>query len=62
MSVRRISVPTTDMLPYWQLGWAYVMPDFDTPNHSILEWLSDTAPRVPAENRVPETLERKRAG
>lgn len=47
----RQSVPTVDLESYYECGWAYVMPDFDQPNHSKIEWLSDKMPVYP--NRVP---------
>jgi len=50
----RQSVPTSELERYWYCGWAYVMPDFDKPNHSWIEWLSDNLPVYPA-NRVPPT-------
>lgn len=49
----RQSVPTADLEQYWAVGWSYVVPDFDKPDHSIIEWLSDKMPVYP--NRVPET-------
>jgi hypothetical protein len=48
----RKSVPTAGMERFWDCGWAYVMPDFDHPDHSIIEWLSTKAPVEPS-NRVP---------
>lgn len=50
----RRSIATTDVHRWWMCGWAYVMPDFDKPAHSIIEWLSDKAPVEP-DNRVPAT-------
>jgi hypothetical protein len=38
---------------WWASGWAYVMPDFSKPNHSIIEWLSENPPVYP--HRVPVT-------
>lgn len=52
--VRR-SVPTLGMHQYWLVGWAYVMPDFDNKDHSIIEWLGDQIPLEPVTHRVPET-------
>lgn len=43
----RQSIPTTDCQQYWDCGWSYVMPDFDKPNHSIVEWLSEKMPMYP---------------
>lgn len=48
------SVPTAELERYYHCGWAYIMPDFDKPNHSWIEWLSDKLPVYPA-NRVPHT-------
>ncbi len=55
----RKSIPTAGMSRWWECGWAYVMPDFDTPNHSIIEWISEKAPVEPA-NRVPEEIGARR--
>lgn len=43
----RQSVPTTELQSYYAAGWAYVMPDFDTSDHSIVEWLSEKLPVYP---------------
>jgi hypothetical protein len=43
----RQSVPTEQAQRYWDLGWVYIMPDFDTPNHSIVEWQSKKMPVYP---------------
>lgn len=51
----RQSIPTADMEKWMDAGWLYVMPDFDTPDHSFVIWPDNTTPRVPAVNRVPET-------
>lgn len=52
--VLRQSVPTNEAPRYWELGWIYVMPDFDKPNHSIVEWLSEKPPVYPtALNEAP---------
>lgn len=56
----RKSVLTVGVERWWDCGWAYVMPDFDNANHSIVEWLSDKAPVEPA-NRVPELQEAREA-
>lgn len=48
------SVPTSELQSYYDCGWAYVMPDFDKPNHSKVEWLSDKMPVYPA-HRVQST-------
>lgn len=49
--ILRQSVPTNDLAGFYNCGWAYVVPDFDKPNHSIVEWLSDKMPVYP--HRVP---------
>jgi len=49
----RKSIPTEGAAMWWSSGWSYVMPDFDKPNHSIVEWLSENPPVYP--HRVPET-------
>lgn len=56
----RKSVATADLHRYWGFGWAYVMPDFDTPDHSIIEWLSNKAPVEPS-NRVPVEIQTESA-
>lgn len=43
----RQSVPAADAPRYWEVGWVYIMPDFDTPNHSIVEWQSEKMPVYP---------------
>jgi hypothetical protein len=48
----RQSVLTSELERYYYCGWCYLMPDFDKPNHSIVEWLSEKMPVYPA-NRVP---------
>lgn len=45
--ILRQSVPTEEAPKYWNLGWVYIMPDFDKPNHSIVEWLSEKIPVYP---------------
>ncbi len=52
MSIRK-SIPTAGAHHWWACGWAYVMPDFDNKDHSIIEWLDDSEPVVPF-HRVPE--------
>lgn len=56
----RRSVPTDDLEQWYSVGWAYIMPDFDKPKHSKIEWLSDKAPVEP--NRVPEKAQVTQAG
>lgn len=51
----RKSVPTAGMSAWWLEGWAYMMPDFDKKDHSIIEWTSEKAPVEP-NNRVQGTL------
>lgn len=41
------SVLTSELERYYYCGWSYVMPDFDKPNHSKIEWLSDKIPVYP---------------
>lgn len=48
----RKSIPRDDLIAWFECGWAYVMPDFDHPDHYIVEWLSTKAPVEP--RRVPE--------
>jgi hypothetical protein len=58
----RKSVPTATVEAWWAVGWAYVMPDFDTPNNSLIEWLSDKPPREPfVESQNARTLELDRS-
>jgi hypothetical protein len=50
----RQSIPTSSLQEYYACGWAYIMPDFDKPDHSFVEWLSTNMPVYPS--RVsPET-------
>lgn len=44
----RQSVPSAEAPKYWELGWVYIMPDFDKTDHSIVEWQSDKLPVYPA--------------
>jgi hypothetical protein len=53
MKRTRKSVPTEGVSHWWEVGWMYVMPDFDNKNHSIIEWFSDKAPVEPI-HRVSE--------
>jgi hypothetical protein len=55
----RKSIPTEGASMWWSSGWSYVMPDFDKPNHSIIEWLSENPPVYP--HRVPETTNTENA-
>lgn len=48
------SVPTAGMSRFWEVGWAYLMPDFDNKDHSIIEWLGDQIPFEPVNHRVSE--------
>lgn len=50
----RKSVPTDSLESWWGIGWAYVMPDFDKPDHSIIEWLSDKPAKYPMASRDQE--------
>ena len=49
------SVPTVELERYYHCGWAYIMPDFDKPNHSKIEWLSDKLPVYPLRSQKPTT-------
>ena len=49
------SVPTAELERYYHCGWAYIMPDFDKPNHSKIEWLSDKMPVYPLSPQKPPT-------
>lgn len=51
----RQSVPTDEAPQYWNLGWVYIMPDFDRPNHSIVEWQTDKMPVYPPRSEQPKT-------
>jgi hypothetical protein len=51
----RQSVPTAELERYYHCGWAYIMPDFDNPNHSLVEWLSDKMPVYPLSSRKTPT-------
>jgi len=46
MTIRRSIL--TDLLQFWlECGWSYVRPDFDMPNHSLIEWRSTDIPAYP---------------
>jgi hypothetical protein len=52
----RKSVPTQGVHEWWMLNWEYIMPDFDNPVHSIIEWSGAGVPLEPdSSNRVSET-------
>jgi hypothetical protein len=51
----RQSVPTAELERYYHCGWAYIMPDFDKPNHSLIEWLSDKMPVYPLRSKKTPT-------
>lgn len=51
----RQSVPTAELERYYHCGWAYIMPDFDKPNHSWVEWLSDKMPVYPLRSKTIQT-------
>ena len=60
--VMRQSVPTADLERYYHCGWAYIMPDFDKPNHSWVEWLGDNMPVYPLRsNKTPTEVVHERA-
>lgn len=50
-----ISVPTEQLQAYFECKWAYIMPDFDKPNHSKIEWLSDKIPVYPLRSKKTPT-------
>lgn len=60
MSTRR-SVPTKGISRYWASNWSYVMPDFDKPNHSIVEWNGAGEPQdpEPSNDNNPDELLRE---
>jgi hypothetical protein len=49
------SIPNSELESYYACGWAYVMPDFDKPGHSKIEWLSDKMPVYPPRSQKPLT-------
>ena len=51
----RQSVPSDEAPNYWAVGWVYIMPDFDKPNHSIVEWQSEKMPVYPPRSEQPTT-------
>lgn len=53
--ILRQSVPSADAPRYWELGWTYIMPDFDHPNHSIVEWQSEKPPVYPPRSEQQQT-------
>lgn len=55
VEVLRQSVPTSEAPKYWELGWVYIMPDFDRPNHSIVEWQSENLPVYPSRSDQQQT-------
>lgn len=57
----RQSVPTAELERYYHCGWAYIMPDFDKPNHSWVEWLSEKMPVYPlCSNKTPTEVVHER--
>lgn len=48
----RKSIPTRGAASYWELGWMYLMPDFDNPDNSIVEWRSTKAPVYPEQENA----------
>lgn len=56
--VLRQSIPTENIHQWWECGWQYIMPDFDKPDHSIVEWSSEKMPVYPC---VPETIQPRNA-
>ena len=49
------SVPTDEVERYFHCGWIYLMPDFDKPNHSKVEWVSEKIPVYPLRSKKPTT-------
>ncbi len=49
------SVPTSEVEQYFQCGWMYLMPDFDKPNYSKVEWIGDKMPVYPPRSKKSET-------
>lgn len=60
MKRTRKSVPTKGIHQWWMSGWSYIMPDFDKPGNSIVEWYSDKPPLF-VDDRVPVTPTRESA-
>lgn len=54
----RITVQEPDLLPHYEVGWSYVMPDFSNRGKYVIEWRSDILPVYP---RVPETTNQESA-
>jgi hypothetical protein len=55
----RRTVPYEDLKMHYEAGWSYVMPNFDRPNHYVVEWLSENPPVYPY--RVHETTSQESA-
>jgi hypothetical protein len=55
----RISVSEPDLLPHYEVGWSYVMPDFSNRGKYVIEWRSDVLPVYP--NRVPNNSSQESA-
>ncbi len=49
------SVPTEEVERYFHCGWIYLLPDFDKPNHSKVEWISEKMPVYPLSSKKPKT-------
>lgn len=63
--ILRQSVPSNEAHRYWEVGWVYIMPDFDTPNHSVVEWQSEKIPVYPTafnETKTENAHERSATG
>lgn len=48
MNYIRKSVPTGQLQIWYDIGWSYVRPDFDAPNHSLIEWCSEGVAAYPS--------------
>ena len=55
----RITVLEPDLLPHYEVGWSFVMPDFDNRDRYVIEWRSDALPVYPA--RVPNNTSQESA-
>lgn len=49
------SVPTDEVERYFHCGWIYLMPDFDKPGYSKVEWASEKLPVYPPRSEKPKT-------
>jgi hypothetical protein len=62
MKIRQ-SVPTKGLAEKYLTGsWRYVMPDFDRPDHSIIESTFEYSSRVPSDQTKGREDERAASG